>query len=884
VRARDAMDRQYGVLRQADGLFALICRQADCIAELSYAKPELPEGSVFKLIQVPLSPDSASNKLLLQSWERLKKVQRVDLAATLDVLLIVSQTVFCPQDEALTKRVSKEQEQVLPVPTAAHPRAYKGTKFKPAKVARPKALDLTSILCNRAALNEFLAGEANEFIDEAKCKLGLNAQNLALIDASVWDGDSLYVQVNHGGVLKGDELPWEFTRSLLPAMAGRPIAELTGALSYFWKLRLDVDTELLSVVVLLAVLAPGNLPKVLELLCAESRDTRALLAALLVRSALVQSSEIAKLTPLLLAKVQSSSSSEIYPHYLARVIEAVANGSSVEYIELGFELMEKFHPNRSIDKIFGQHPPKIASLCEYIQASKYYRESEDKRLPLELWRQCGKLPGLNRIINETEWKRLDPASADVYLNMFRYFYDYDENAPVCTETYEYMLANSRRLFDRLVAVPAAKRQHWMRIADRSFYFWDKEPENLARHYWCSLDIADQLVAVPYSVQPETIKFFNYLLENVQLRDFAVSMSNQTLKQIAEFARRDNQRWLLICGIKCMINVSTELVKQGLAHYATKFVRVTRLIATVPKDKRQQVVEEYKASFLNEQNFSLLSPEQIYRTFVGKSYAEFDNPLTRKLRDHFEGSKILSGVQMERCIVEFLERVWLSRLQLLEALLKSALGKSRSLQVADDKKLLHALQLLYRSTPENNRAFKRFLAAYLDGESDYLIRHPLTVAWLKRHPKINVDVLISGVKLEGVCGGVAVSLELEKDPLESLMMGTYIGSCLGLGGDFAFSAFANVLDVNKQVIYARDKSGTVIARQLVSISESDELVCYTVYPGTCGAALESLFEQYDQEFAKALNVEIFKYDDSDLDKTYKVELIIANDWFDDCSLF
>ena len=67
------------------------------------------------------------------------------------------------------------------------------------------------------------------------------------------------------------------------------------------------------------------------------------------------------------------------------------------------------------------------------------------------------------------------------------------------------------------------------------------------------------------------------------------------------------------------------------------------------------------------------------------------------------------------------------------------------------------------------------------------------------------------------------IRLEQDPLEVLKMGTYVGSCLGLGGGLTYSAAAALLDVNKQVLYARDEQGTVIARQLVAISDDNQLV-------------------------------------------------------------
>ncbi len=109
----------------------------------------------------------------------------------------------------------------------------------------------------------------------------------------------------------------------------------------------------------------------------------------------------------------------------------------------------------------------------------------------------------------------------------------------------------------------------------------------------------------------------------------------------------------------------------------------------------------------------------------------------------------------------------------------------------------------------------------------------------------------------------------------LKMGTYVGSCLGLGGSFAYSAAAVALDVNKQVLYARDGQGSVVARQLVAISDVDELVPFSVYPGSAPEWLRRGFDEYDTELAMALGVPRV-----DPAKGSNVELVLSQEWWDD----
>jgi hypothetical protein len=89
------------------------------------------------------------------------------------------------------------------------------------------------------------------------------------------------------------------------------------------------------------------------------------------------------------------------------------------------------------------------------------------------------------------------------------------------------------------------------------------------------------------------------------------------------------------------------------------------------------------------------------------------------------------------------------------------------------------------------------------------------------------------------------------------MGTYVGSCLGLGGICADSSAAVLLDINKQVVYARDQHGKVIGRQLLAISKEDELVCFSVYPLSMKTEFQTLFMKYDRAFANLLGLPLYQ---------------------------
>lgn len=95
----------------------------------------------------------------------------------------------------------------------------------------------------------------------------------------------------------------------------------------------------------------------------------------------------------------------------------------------------------------------------------------------------------------------------------------------------------------------------------------------------------------------------------------------------------------------------------------------------------------------------------------------------------------------------------------------------------------------------------------------------------------------------------------------------------------YSAAAVALDVNKQVLYARDAKGAVLARQLVAISSTDRLFAYGVYPPSLPETLQRLFLDHDRRLAQYLDLPLVLDRDEDQEQD-EVELILAREFWDD----
>jgi hypothetical protein len=220
-----------------------------------------------------------------------------------------------------------------------------------------------------------------------------------------------------------------------------------------------------------------------------------------------------------------------------------------------------------------------------------------------------------------------------------------------------------------------------------------------------------------------------------------------------------------------------------------------------------------------------------------------------------------------------ERLLTTQLDLVEDETRNALKQGFPVE-KPTKPEEHALRLV-GSVDSNRRALRRFLKAYWSGDTEFLSKHPATLAWYRKHHAIPRQLWEEGIPFRAG----DLTIRMERDPFEILKLGTYVGSCLGVGGICSYSAAAALLDVNKQVLYARDWRGRVVARQLLAISDDNRLVCFSVYPNTCPQAVKAAFRDYDHAFAQALNIPLYRPEQSE-DDHYRVSCIISTGWWDD----
>ena len=183
-------------------------------------------------------------------------------------------------------------------------------------------------------------------------------------------------------------------------------------------------------------------------------------------------------------------------------------------------------------------------------------------------------------------------------------------------------------------------------------------------------------------------------------------------------------------------------------------------------------------------------------------------------------------------------------------------------------------LLLGSDIEFNRKWARALLRHeVAGQNDWRQQLPGNARFLAQLSERGVDVAFYLSEFARARG--ELWLWIENEPLGILQMGNRFNTCLSRGGCNSFSGVANAIELNKRVVYARDKKGHIVARQLWAISRELKLVgfdVYSTYAHDERADLEAHFAGHARQWARGCGLE--------LADAGEIESLVAPSWYDD----
>jgi hypothetical protein len=122
------------------------------------------------------------------------------------------------------------------------------------------------------------------------------------------------------------------------------------------------------------------------------------------------------------------------------------------------------------------------------------------------------------------------------------------------------------------------------------------------------------------------------------------------------------------------------------------------------------------------------------------------------------------------------------------------------------------------------------------------------------------------------GGERYRVGFELDPVEVLRMGEPFGTCLAPGDVNFFSAVANAVDINKRLIYARDRRGVIVGRCLLALTESGHILTFRVYQNAQGFDFQAVIREMVNGLATRMGTHVVRRG--------RVPTLVATNWYDD----
>jgi hypothetical protein len=391
-------------------------------------------------------------------------------------------------------------------------------------------------------------------------------------------------------------------------------------------------------------------------------------------------------------------------------------------------------------------------------------------------------------------------------------------------------------------------------------------------------LASTIAAGFSSIDSEAMRLFHdlYAVASEDQRWSLGNLPRSVVNHLKEAARNDQERGQIGRGGLIWLRALPDADPGLLFRRPKRFLDALRDLGTLPESETGAIcgyLRDHPGFGIDPVRIDLREACFLLDTILREGETD---PLPEKLRDAACGRIVLSVAAMQHYRMEFAGRLADYQIDLL-------LDRIREVETRYRREGLdpHTIRFLAGLGKSNRRALKRFLQAIREGRSDYRESHPANRAWLEKHRDLSLGEWLSGATLShpvAVPGFEGAFVQLEDDPQETLKMGTYADTCLGIGGCNQHAAVANALDLNKRVAFLRDRQGKPLARQLLVISEERTLVPFEVYliEGTIDrTAVERIFHEFDEGLARRIGLPRWNSGSE-----YRVRPLVARDWYDD----
>ena len=854
------------IVRRSNELIALVCKTNTGTEEAVPVIQSLPLELVRRSLNV--------TNQLAEAWRCLSTAKSSDEKTLYDLLIVLMETV-----PDLSSTINRQRlpngwvEEPAPVPaTQAHPRAFRGTKFKPPKESQQQQFDIRPYLCDPGSVQKILAS-LWKWMPRVKPQLerqGYSRASLETLEREL---------ISPAKTLRSRQkkhwtFPPRFLQYIWPFVRWSDPRELSEFLSIYSTLDLEHDAQLLDAISwLIASSDVGLARKWCEVVSILPPHRQTVVIQNLVHTSACNT-EPTRETINHVEEISRLTTDENFSAWVRCLLIGIANKVSEEYLLAGFRTAARFRPDHRFDVVTksDDFPEQaVADLAGKLAEQDAY----SGWLTMALWQQCARLPGLADVIRASKWRGFLPAAGRYFEFLQGIVYE-DHSERSLQRKWNAIRKQIPAIEKLLIDLPATHQAKAVTcLAD---WLWDwNEPVEIERHLPSGYRLLCRVAAPPFSTdEGSSNALFSFLnIDKKDLVETFLSTSDANFHALERACIRDNDARLISRGCFSLTEFLPGFTVNAFRAVPNKLFKVARVLGGIAYPARTHLIKRCQEHLLFQRDLASLPLAEAVATVAPLLTKGWTNPISARLRSWLAGEANLSPESLDRHGRVFHEKLDMTRLDMIEQSAFEWLKQGFPVQNVT-KSEEHALRLM-GSLDDNRRGLRKFLKSYWSGDHDYLSRHPATISWYREHSSISREVWEQGPSFSSS----DITLRIEQDPLEILKMGAYAGSCLGIGGICAYSAAAVLLDINKQVLYARDRQGTVVGRQLLAISDDNRLICFHVYPTSCAQAIKALFLEYDRSLAHALNLSV--YDPANENApAYKVSNVLSVYWWDDDS--
>lgn len=656
------------------------------------------------LALVPLSLFQQRDALLAD-WHRLRMA--IDLASVWPAFWRVFWSTLCaPPCHA----PAAMPQRVTPVPkqraTAAHPRAFRGTKFQPPKPAAP-ILELCTWLSDDRLLDGFFARH-----DFARLP-ALDATGQPLQTDTVPTVSSLLAR---SGAIPA-KLPDLFRRSFHFPLKGRSKSDV---LAWFDTWRCigspTQGPELAQLAVLCAhdqsyhdwvkkaaVLQPVRRISYLDAISAE-------LSTLPAHATLSE-------TQLMRLDAETVFDDD-FRIYIKAVLSNLGRGVRAAYSLQGCTLAYDFPPWRRDNLSFKL---RVEADCSPVPMEDLLRMHsaagpDYDHWKLRAWECCSTMPGFDRILRETRWEELAPNVADQWMAVFSQIAWDEQDEKKRGQRWRAHLDVFPAWNRGLTSLPPEWKYKYVRMLSDHASGWENA-ETLHLSFAALLPLQLRLCSAPFSPSADGDAALSAMAEHLPAHGWRklLEADNRTWLIVERAYRRDNDSNLINRGLHGLALVWPEFVLNSFTRASGRLMRTARLLGCLAYERRRQFLSESVHEVWFATDWLAMPPleacRNLYRLCLDSG---MNSPVPRRLREHFEGKHELTAQQIARHCRVSLERLPVTLLEALDMHIWRRIDAGFNLRTHSSA-ANHAVRLLASLRRGDNRqGLRRFLLNYREG--------------------------------------------------------------------------------------------------------------------------------------------------------------------------